>query len=333
VDPHPRRHMPMMVTCFASVYLMWGSTFLFNKMALQRIPPLLLCGFRFTLAGACLLAIVVAAGKGETGALRQWRYWRTAILTGALLFLLANSLLSGGLACPVPTGIAALIVGSTPITLVTMDRMQTRRGMPPLRVMLGMTMGLAGIVTLVGGSLMQPHPVVDTAGSRIGGSELIGALMILASTLFWGAGTILGRTRPQPRNPVIGSAMQMLAGGLMLLVASACVEPWRPVLEIPLADRTWLAVLFLVFGGSLTGFSAYMWLVRHTSAAAVATYAYVNPLVAMLLGWIFLGEQLHASTAVAALLILGGVVLMQLARKGHTGGHSPVHPVKKEANA
>ena len=328
-----RHHTLLLVACFAAVYLLWGSTFLGNKIALQRIPPMLLSGFRFEVAGVCLLAIVAATGRLELDALFAPRHWRTALVTGGLLFLLANGLLSAGLARPVPTGIAALIVGSTPITLVTMDRMQTRRGMPPLRVMLGMTMGLAGIVTLVGGSLMQPHPVVDTAGSRIGGSELIGALMILASTLFWGAGTILGRTRPQPRNPVIGSAMQMLAGGLMLLVASACVEPWRPVLEIPLADRTWLAVLFLVFGGSLTGFSAYMWLVRHTSAAAVATYAYVNPLVAMLLGWIFLGEQLHASTAVAALLILGGVVLMQLARKGHTGGHSPVHPVKKEANA
>jgi len=310
----------MLAVCFAAVYLLWGSTFLGNKIALQRIPPMLLSGSRFALAGGCLLIIVLALGRGEAGALRQWRYWRTAVVGGTLLFLLANGLLSAGLARPVPTGVAALIVGSTPITLVTMDRMQTRRGMPPGRVLAGMALGLLGIAVLVSGSLGQPARAAEQ-GSRIAGSQLVGAVMILGSTLFWGAGTILGRTMPQPRNPMIGSAMQMIAGGAMLLAASAVAEPWAPVAEIPAADRTWLAVAFLVVGGSLGGFSAYMWLVRHTSAAAVATYAYVNPLVAMLLGWMFLGEQLGPSTAAAAALILGGVVLMQAPRRGHAGEH------------
>lgn len=313
----------MLAVCFAAVYLLWGSTFLGNKIALQRIPPMLLSGSRFALAGMCLLGIVLAVGRGETGSLRQWRYWRSAIIGGALLFLLANGLLSAGLARPVPTGVAALIVGSTPITLVTMDRLQTGRGMPSPRVLAGMALGLLGIMVLVSGSLGQARAPQEAtaAGSRIGGSELVGAVMILGSTLFWGAGTILGRAMPQPRNPMIGSAMQMIAGGAMLLAASAVAEPWAPVTEIPAADRTWLAVAFLVVGGSLGGFSAYMWLVRHTSAAAVATYAYVNPLVAMLLGWMFLGERLDSGTALAAALILGGVVLMQTARRGHAGEH------------
>ena len=309
-----RHHTLLLVACFAAVYLLWGSTFLGNKIALQRIPPMLLSGFRFEVAGVCLLAIVAATGRLELDALFAPRHWRTALVTGGLLFLLANGLLSAGLARPVPTGIAALIVGSTPITLVTMDRMQTRRGLPSRRVMAGMALGLAGVATLVAGSMQG----VDGDAPL----ELLGSLMVFASTLFWGAGTILGRTMPQPRNPLTASALQMIAGGAMLLVASACFEPWRPVAEIPPADRTWLAVAFLVLGGSLTGFTAYMWLVRNTSAAAVATYAYVNPLVAMLLGWLFLGERLHTRTALAAALILGGVVLMQTGRKSGTGDHA-----------
>lgn len=312
----------MLVLCFAAVYLLWGSTFLGNKIALQRIPPMLLSGFRFSFAGLCLLGIVTALGRGEAGALVQWRYWRTAGITGALLFLLANGLLSAGLAHPVPTGVAALIVGSTPITLVTMDRVQTRRGLPSTRVIIGMALGLAGVATLVGGAM-----TAESGDQRV---EMLGAVMIFASTLFWGAGTILGRAMPQPRNPMVGSAMQMIAGGGMLLVASGITEAWAPVAQIPWGDRVWYAVAFLIFFGSLAGFSSYMWLVRNTSAAAVATYAYVNPLVAMLLGWLFLDERLHARTAVAAALILGGVVLMQTGRKGRQGEHH-AKPVAKEA--
>jgi drug/metabolite transporter (DMT)-like permease len=184
-----------------------------------------------------------------------------------------------------------------------------------MRVMIGMAMGLGGVATLVWGSM--------AGGDGARPLELAGALMVLASTLFWGAGTILGRALPQPRNPLTASSLQMIAGGAMLLVASAAAERWEPVTRIPADDPAWLAVLFLVFGGSLTGFTAYMWLVRNTSASAVSTYAYVNPLVAMLLGWIFLDERLHPRVALAAALILGGVVLMQTGRKGREGEHHP----------
>lgn len=305
----------MLALCFAAVYLLWGSTFLGNKIALRQIPPMLLSGFRFELAGLLILGAVTAFGKLERGALTDWRHWRTAMVTGGLLFLLANGLLSAGLARPVPTGIAALIVGSTPISLVTMDRVQTRRGLPSVRVMTGMAMGLGGVATLVWGSM--------AGGDGAKPLELVGALMIFASTLFWGAGTILGRALPQPRNPLTASSLQMIAGGAMLLATSAFTERWEPVTRIPPDDPAWLAVLFLVFGGSLLGFTAYMWLVRNTSAAAVSTYAYVNPLVAILLGRLFLDEQLHLRVAFAAALILGGVVLMQTGRKGREGEHHP----------
>lgn len=318
MHPRPRHHTLLLVVCFAAVYLLWGSTFLGNKIALQSIPPMLLSGFRFCAAGFVLLGIVTALGRHEHGALVRWTHWRTACITGALLFLFANGLLSAGLARPVPTGVAALIVGSTPITLVTMDRLQTGRGWPSTRVIVGMAVGLAGVAMLVASTILSAP---DELESRIARTDLVGALMVLASTVFWGAGTILARSMPQARNPMIASSMQMIAGGTMLLVASAAAEPWAPVARIPWSDPAWRAVAFLVFGGSLAGFSSYMWLVRNTTAAAVSTYAYVNPLVAVLLGWTFLEERVDQGTVIAAALILGGVVLMQTGRRGHAGEH------------
>jgi drug/metabolite transporter (DMT)-like permease len=226
------------------------------------------------------------------------------------MMLGGNGLLCASLQRQVPTGVAALIVGGTPIWMVTFDRMQTKRGLPSLRVMIGMAIGLLGVATLVSGSL------AETGAAHV---DLIGVLMVLCSSVLWGAGSIVGRPMPQPQNPFVGSAMQMIVGGLLMLAASACVEQWAPVASIPWNDKAWLAAAYLATFGSLLGFSAYMWLIRNASAAAVATYAYVNPLVAMLLGWLLLGESPHGRTAFAAAFILGGVVLMQTGRRKREG--------------
>lgn len=306
-----RHHTLMLVACFAAVYLVWGSTFLGMKVAVQQIPPLFLGGARFGFAGVTLLAILSLLGQVQARWLLEWRYWRTALVTGALMLLCANGLLCASLQRDVPTGIAALIVGSTPISMVTMDRMQTRRGLPGARVMAGMAIGLAGVATLVGSSLRS-----EVRSEHV---DLVGALMVLASTLFWSGGSIVGRPMPQPRNPLVGSALQMIVGGALLLIVSATIEPWKPVAALPWSHPAWLAALYLAVFGSLVSFSAYMWLIRHASAAAVATYAYVNPLIAMLLGALFLGERPQPSTALAAVLIVGGVVLMQTGRRSPEG--------------
>lgn len=305
----------MLVACFATVYVIWGSTYVGMKVAVQRIPPMLLGGGRFLLAGLCLMAIVAAFGGLKPAWLREWRYWRTAGLSGAFMMLGANGLLCASLQRQVPTGVAALIVGGTPIWMVTFDRLQTRRGLPTARVLLGMAIGLAGVGTLVSASLAE-----TSLRDHI---DPVGALMVLCSTALWGYGSLVGRPLPQPQNAFVGSAMQMIVGGTLMLAASAVLERggWAPVAEIPWNDKVWIAAAYLAFAGSLLGFSAYMWLIRNASAAAVATYAYVNPLVAVLLGWLMLGETIAARTAVAAALILGGVVLMQTGRRHDAGEH------------
>jgi len=303
VSPGSRQHQLLLIACFAIVYVVWGSTFMGMKLAVQELPPLFVGGARFGLAGVVLLGILVMLGRIDWRWLLAWRYWRTALLTGALMLLCANGLLCASLKREVPTGIAALIVGSTPISMVTMDRIQTRRGLPSLRVMLGMAFGLAGVATLVGTAALS-----EVRHERI---DLVGALMVLASTLFWSGGSIVGRPMPTPREPLLGSAMQMMVGGAALLVASGLLESWSEIPAMSLGSRAWMAWLYLAVFGSLVSFTAYMWLLRNASAAAVATYAYVNPLVAMVIGWLILDERLHWRTAAATLLILGGVVLMQ----------------------
>ncbi|MFM7808143.1 MAG: EamA family transporter [Planctomycetota bacterium] len=310
-----RHHTLLLVACFAAVYLIWGSTYVGMKVAVQRIPPMLLGGGRFLLAGLCLMAIVAAFGGLKLAWLREWRYWRTASLSGAFMMLGGNGLLCASLQRQVPSGVAALIVGGTPIWMVTFDRLQTRRGLPTARVIVGMAIGLAGVGTLVSASLAD-----TSVRDHI---DPVGALMVLCSTALWGYGSIVGRPLPQPQNAFVGSAMQMIVGGMLMLAASAVVERggWAPVAGIPRNDKVWIATAYLAFAGSLLGFSAYMWLIRNASAAAVATYAYVNPLVAVLLGWLILGETIAARTALAAALILGGVVLMQTGRRHDAGEH------------
>ena len=307
----------MLVACFASVYLIWGSTYVGMKVAVTRIPPMLLGGGRFLAAGLCLLALVAAFGGVKTAWLRDLRHWRTAALTGGFMMLGGNGLLCASLQRQVPSGVAALIVGGTPIWMMLFDRLQTGRGWPSARVLVGMAIGLAGVGTLVSASLAE-----TSLRDHI---DPVGALMVLGSTALWGYGSIVGRPLPQPPNAFVGSAMQMIVGGLLMLAASALVERggWAPVADIPWNDRVWAAAAYLAFAGSLLGFSAYMWLIRNASAAAVATYAYVNPLVAVMLGWLMLGESVAARTALAAALILGGVVLMQTGRRHDSGEHRP----------
>ena len=323
MSPRSRHHTLLLILCFGTVYLVWGSTLMGIKIAVQKIPPLFMGGIRFEIAGVVLLLILALTGKVNWKWISQWPAWRTAIISGAIMLLLAHGLQCMGLDRNIPSGIAALIVGSTPISMVTLDRLQTRRGLPSGRVMLGMFSGLVGVCVLVGGSIMSTN-----LGIHI---DWIGALLVLGSSLSWSAGTILCRTLPQPREPLVASALQMIVGGFMLLVVSFALESWKPMAAVPWSDSVWLALLYLTIFGSLLAYPAYMWIIRNASAPAVATYAFVNPMIAMFLGWLVLHEQLHPRIGLAAILILGGVVLMQTGRKTREDHHhSPRSPLQTD---
>ncbi|MCE9620490.1 MAG: EamA family transporter [Planctomycetes bacterium] len=296
------------LACFALVYLVWGSTYLGMKIATGKIPPFFIGGSRFLAAGACLLLILTALGKFQPRWLTNPAYWRGSVLVGMLMMLGANGLLCASLGRPgLPSGLAALIVASTPIWMLLLDRWQTGSGKFTPQIVAGLTIGLVGVGVLMSGKIF-------TSGESAP-IDVTGCLMVLVSCILWSAGSIVGRKVQQPPHPLAASSMQMISGGVMMLALSACIEQWRPIADVPWDDRAWIAWAYLAIFGSMISFSAFVWLMHNVSAASVSTYAYVNPLIAMLLGWIFLGEQLGFRTGVAAVLVLSGVVLIQLSRR------------------
>ena len=284
----------MTITCFGLVYVIWGSTYLGMKIAVTKIPPLFVGGSRFFLAGTTLM-------------------------------LGANGLLCMSLGRPsLPSGLAALIVATTPLWMLLLDRWQTGVGKFTPQIVVGLVVGLLGVGILMSGKLFTTS---DSAPV-----DVVGCFMVLASCILWSVGGIVGRRVSQPPHPLASSAFQMIAGGVLLLTFSAVFEAWKPIGEIPWNNSAWIAWLYLAVFGSLIGFSAFVWLLHHVSAASVSTYAYVNPLVAIVLGWFFLDEQPGVRTAVATVFILGGVVVIQLARR-HAGRASVTTVTSSDSRA
>lgn len=298
-----RAHTVQLIAAFAAVYLIWGSTYLGMKIAVEAVPPIPMGGVRFTTAGLALLLILALLGRVEWAWLRSWRYWRSALLTGALMLVGANALLAYSLQFT-PSGTSALVVAFTPVWLVIFDWLQLRRGAPQSRVVVGLLLGAAGVVVLSG---------VGAGASGPPRAETIGIGMATISTLCWALGSILGRRTPQPPNLLVGASMQMIAGGLCMVLLTLILSPWMSIDWTMASMRHWGAIAYLTVAGSMIGFTAYVWLLQNTTAARASTYAYVNPLVAVMLGWLILSEVPSTRMLIAAPLILAGVVLLQWA--------------------
>ncbi|MBM4113507.1 MAG: EamA family transporter [Phycisphaerae bacterium] len=313
-----------LLVAFAAVYLIWGSTYFGMKVAVQTIPPILLGGIRFTLAGAALLALQAATGRVRAEWLTNARFWGAAALTGGLMLLGANGLLAWSLRS-ISSGTAAIVVAFTPVWLVLFDRIQRRQGAPPIRVIAGLAIGALGVALLAG---------VGPGSAKPSFEESVGIAIVTGSTLCWALGSILGRRTPGPPALLVGASMQMIAGGALMLLASAALAPWTPFSWSAVPWSGWIAVAYLAVAGSMLAYSAYVWLLRNTSAARVATYAYVNPLVAVLLGWLFLDEWPSTRLLVAGPLILAAVVLLQSVReRGAVRTVAHEHPEATEAES
>ncbi|HET9949922.1 MAG TPA: EamA family transporter [Longimicrobiales bacterium] len=284
-----------LVAAFAAVYVIWGSTYLAIRWAIETTPPLLMAAARFLLAGGMVYAWVRARGaRRPTGA-----EWRAAAIAGGLMLGGGN----GGVVVAeqwVPSGMAALLVASVPLWLVGLDALFGSRRRPSRRAQLGLLGGFAG-VALLGGA----------PGTGAGGpEELLGALIVLAGCASWAAGSLYVQRAPKPSEPLTWVAMQMITGGAVLAVASLALgEP--AALELgAVSVRSALAFAYLVVFGSLVAYSAYVWLLHATTPARVGTYAYVNPVIALLLGWGLAGEPLGGRSLLAAAVIVGSVVLI-----------------------
>ena len=306
---HLTRHFATKVfLAFAALYTIWGSTYYAIQLAGKSVPPLLMAGTRFLVAGSILLAWCWISGALRRGDFTK-RTWGAAAIVGVGLMLIGN----GGVAIAVqriPTGISAVIVALTPMWLVLFDWAQQRGRRPSNAVFLGIAFGVAGIATL---------KLADGGGE--GQLDLIGILINIVATIGWAFGSIWGRTAARAASPVTACAMQMLAGGAILLVVSPFFESWSSVRVSELDAGFWLSWGYLIVFGSLCGFTAYIWLLQHVSAAKVGTYAYVNPIVALLIGMALNGERFTATQAMACGLILAGVMVITLFRSsGNANG-------------
>ena len=278
-----------LVAGFATIYLMWGGTFLAIRYAVADVPPLMTMVLRCAAGAALIHAWLAWRGTLERVSAAQWR---TAGLAGAFLFLGCHGLLAWA-EQRVTSGEAALLMTAIPLWLVALESLLLRRA-PSRRVVVALLLGVSGVAVLTWGEGWS------------GGLADRAALVV--SALFWAVGTLVVRRAGSPLPAAQSTAMQLSAGAVALLAASvAAGEPaaWSPA---DITPRAALALAFLVIGGTVLGFGAYTWLLRVTSAAAVSTYAFVNPVIALALAWAVGDGELSARTGVAAALVVGAVV-------------------------
>jgi drug/metabolite transporter (DMT)-like permease len=287
------------VIAFAAIYLIWGSTYLAIRWAVETLPPFVMAGLRFLSAGAVLLAW--ARWRGA-----PWptpAQWKEGALLGLLLLGCGNGMVSWS-AQRVPSGLIAVIIASVPAWVVLLEAAGPRRARPAPLTVLGVALGLGGIAWLVGPGALR----------GAGGVDPLGAGALLFGCLAWSVGTVRSRGARQPASPLLATSLQMLAGGVVLLAGGTLAGEWARVHPGAVSVRSALSLVYLVVFGAIVAFTAYVWLLRHVEPSRVATYAFVNPVVAVVLGWAFAGESLSGRTLVAAALIIAGVTLVTLAR-------------------
>lgn len=283
-----------LVLAFAAVYVIWGSTYLAIRIAIESIPPFTMAGARFLVAGVLLYGWALALGA-ERPTRRQ--VVNTAVV-GALLLLGGNGAVVWAEQW-VASGLVALLVAVVPLWMVVVDWLWGGGSRPGPVLVGGLLWGLVGVGLLVGGSEIA-------AGPR----DLAGGVVVLLGGLAWAVGSIHSRRVPMPSRPRMGTALQMLWGGLLLLLAGGLTGEWARVDPEAITVRSALALAYLVVFGSLVAFSAYIWLLRVTTPARVSTYAYVNPVVALFLGWALADEALTGRTLLAGFIILSAVAVI-----------------------
>ncbi len=290
-----------------TVYLVWGSTYLAIRVAVETLPPFLMASARFLAAGLVLATYLKLMGQ-FAATRRQW--WQGAAIGGFLL-LGGNGLVSWS-EQKIPSGIATLIVSLNPLFTVLGDWIVAsifkdgKRGSKPDRlVFVGIALGLIGLLLLVGPGLTAKDSTY---------LDMVRVLALVAACTFWCIGSLLTRYLNEPAKPASGAAVQMLTGGGLLLLVSCCLgEPGQFELA-QVSSRSGFAWLYLVVIGSLVGFTTFVWLMKHVSPAVVSTYAYVNPIVAVVLGWLILDETVSPQIFLAAAVIVAGVAIITISR-------------------
>lgn len=296
----------LLIVAFAAVYVIWGSTYLAIKYAIETIPSFLMAAARFIMAGAVLYGI----GRLSPGYERpKLVHWKTALIVGTLLLAMGN----GGVVIAehyIPSSLAALLVATVPFWIVILGWAFMGKGRPNIKVTAGLLIGFLGVWLLISG---------QTTGAAVaatdGSNQLFGAVLIIGASLAWAAGSLYGTQAPAVKSAILGSGMQMLAGGAVLLVIGTVTGEWSTLDVSKISAVSGIALIYLVVFGAIVAYTAYSWLLKNASPTSVTTYAYVNPAVAVFLGWAIAGESMTAQMLVGAAIIVGSVALITLQKK------------------
>jgi drug/metabolite transporter (DMT)-like permease len=286
----------MVIIAFGLVYVVWGSTYLAIRVGIESFPPLLLAGSRHLLTGLILYPIL----RWKTGVRPTPAHWRMSFITGFLLLAVGN----GGVCLAertVPSGVTALLVATVSLWMVLVDWLRPGGTRPGLRVVAGLLLGFSGLALLVG-----PKNIGGT--SRV---DPLGVGLLVIASLAWASGSVYSKhSGGLSGSPLMGAAMQSLAGGVSLWIAGILSGEVGALHLRAISARSWAALAYLIVFGSMVGFTAYIYILKKSTATRVATYAFVNPVVALFLGWLLIGESINLRTVIAAAVILTAVLLV-----------------------
>ena len=295
-----------MITAFAAVYLIWGSTYLAIKYAIETIPTFMMAGVRFMVAGGVLYAVArVSPGYEKPKAI----HWRTSLIVGTLLLGFGNGFVVMA-EHYISSSMTALLIASNPFWMVTLGWAFMGGSKPNYRAIFGLAIGFIGVTMLVFG--------LPDAGGAAGDSQMLGIFLIIIATIGWAFGSLYGAGAPTAKSNILASGMQMLSGGFVLMLVSVVTGEWRIFNYAAVSSLSWLALLYLIFIGALVAYTAYSWLLKNASPSAVSTYAYVNPVVAVFLGWAIAGESMTAQMLIGAAIIVVSVMLVTANNKKKT---------------
>jgi len=292
-DAHRPRWKTLLA--FAIIYFVWGSTFLAIRIGVHEVPPLLLAAMRFLVAGLVLYGWMIA--RGERSPSR--RQWRSASVLAILIFVIDYGLLFWA-EQRVPSGVAAVMLALIPAFMALSEIIVLRTQRLTVRLALALLIGLGGVAVLMSRSLNLGGEPIDR----------VGALALIVASMSFSVSSALARKLPLPSSKVMSSGAQMLAGGVFLVLAAAALGEFRDFHPGTVSRGAWLSLLYLIVAGSIIGFTAYVWLIDHESPTKVGTYAYVNPVVAVLLGYFLGGEALGLRTILGTLFVLISVLVI-----------------------
>ena len=288
-----RSHRFTVILCFLSIYLIWGSTYLAIRYAVETIPPLYTAGIRHLTAGSILLFWCLAKRLRPT-----WAQIRASVIIGVFFFLIGHGALHWA-EQKVPSGLASLLIASEPIWVFLLSAVAARQWHWNGALLAGIFLGLGGAGLLMGRSALTSVP-----------GMFVGSLAVVISALSWSVGVVYSRRSHLSGNPLLLSALSLLAGSAQLLLVGTIAGEYRGFSFASVSLRSWLSLGYLIVFGSVVAFTAYNWLMEHYSPTLVATHTYINPFVAVLLGWLLAGEAVTVNVLLSAAMVISAVMLV-----------------------